>query len=282
MRGERRAPVLAAVGLLLLFAGCQATVDRFRANYAAKQGNDFYKAGDYDKAIEWYRYATYLNPELGIAYYHAALANMALYKPGSRHWKDLHYSQEAIDNLKRYLYFTPGNQEAKDHLLTVYLQAERYDEAADFFKDELEAVGGEDPARASELMQRLGMIYAKKGDFDNSFEWYKKRAEIERDSPEAFYTIGVLCWDKVYHAGLMLDLDRRKELIEMGLDYLRQATDLRENYFEAVSYINLLFREKAKIAAQLGNNEDYAKWTQEADKNLKLALRMRKEVMAKK
>ena len=35
---------------------------------------------------------------------------------------------------------------------------------------------------------------------------YKKRAEIEKDDPEALYTIGVLCWDKVYHGGLTLDL----------------------------------------------------------------------------
>ena len=60
------------------------------------------------------------------------------------------------------------------------------------------------------------MIYAKKGDFDQALEWYKKRAEIERDDPEALYTIGVLCWDKVYNGGLTLELERRRELIDMG------------------------------------------------------------------
>ena len=79
-------------------------------------------------------------------------------------------------------------------------------------------------------------------------EWDRKRAEIETDDAEALYTIGVLCWDKVYHGGLTLDLDRRRELIEMGLDYLNRASGLRENYFEAISYVNLLYREKAKVA----------------------------------
>ncbi len=271
--------VLAAA--LLAATGCQGTIDGLRANYAAKQGNDFYKAGDYSKAIEWYRYSTYLNPELAIAYYHAALAYMALYRPGSMHPKDARYAEEAINNLQRYLAAVPDHVEAQDHLLTVYLQTSRYDEAAQVFEDELQRLGGENPARASDLMQRLGMIYAKKGDFENSLEWYKKRSEIE-DSPEALYTIGVLCWDKVYRGHMTISLERRQELIDLGLDYLNKAAERRENYFEAVSYINLLYREKAKVAAEVGNLEDFAKFNQEADKQLKLALKMRKEVMAKK
>ena len=47
------------------------------------------------------------------------------------------------------------------------------------------------------------------------------------------------------------------------------------------SYVNLLYREKAKLAQILGNNDEYVKFTQEADKNMKLALEMRKRVMAK-
>jgi tetratricopeptide (TPR) repeat protein len=124
------------------------------------------------------------------------------------------------------------------------------------------------------------MIYAKKGDFEQSLEWYKKRAEIEKDDPEALYTIGVLCWDKVYNGGLTLELDRRRELIDMGLDYLGRANELREDYFEATSYVNLLYREKAKLAQILGNNDEFVKFTQEADNNMKLALEMRKRAMA--
>ena len=292
----RAVPVLLLAGLLLAATACADPIYSLRANYAARQGNDFYKAGDFKKAIEWYRYATYLNPDLDIAYYHAALANMALYKPGSRHPKDIRYSGEAIKNLKWYIESEPQNvQDAKGYLLTVFLQGERYDDAIEFFEGDLQAMGGDDPVRATQMMQTLGMIYAKKGDFENSLEWYKKRAEnlaVRRpenpgeeevkEESEALYTIGVLCWDKVYNGGLTIDLDRRRDLIEMGLDYLQQATTLREYYFEAVSYINLLYREKAKLARDLGNNEEYVKWTQMAVDNQKLALKMMKENAAKK
>jgi tetratricopeptide (TPR) repeat protein len=272
---------LALAALLAATTGCEGTIDRLRANYAARQGNDAYKVNDFPRAIEWYRYANYLNPDLDLAYYHTALAYMAIYKPGSMHPKDVRYSEEAIANLLRYLRLNPAHEDAKNYLLTIFLQADRHAEAAEFFEQELKR-GGDDAESASALMQKIGMIYAKKGDFENSLEWYKKRAEIEKDDPEAVYTIGVLCWDKVYNGGLTLDLDRRRELIDMGLDYLARANELRVDYFEATSYVNLLYREKAKLAQILGNNDEFVSFTQEADKNMKLALEMRKRVMAKK
>ncbi|HEV8699718.1 MAG TPA: hypothetical protein VGV60_00410 [Candidatus Polarisedimenticolia bacterium] len=281
MRTDRLAVVLALSALLLSGTGCQGTVDHLRANFAAKQGNDLYKAQDFQKATEWYRYSLYLNPELPIAYHNAGLAYMALYKPGSHHPKDVYYSQQAIDHLQRYLRFEPDDEDAKNQILTVFLQAERYDDAAKFFEAEVKERGS-DPVVAARLAQVLGMIYAKKGDFESSLEWYKKRAEIEKDNPEALYTIGVLCWDKVYHAGITMEMDKRNEMTEMGLDYLKRAADLRENYFEATSYINLLYREKAKSAAQIGNNDDFVKYTQEADKFMRQSLEQRKKAMVKK
>jgi tetratricopeptide (TPR) repeat protein len=281
MRRDRLAVALSLSALVLSGTGCEGMIDHLKANFAAKQGNDLYKAQDYQKAVEWYRYSLYLNPELPIAYHNAGLAYMALYKPGSRHPKDLYYSQQAIDHLQRFLRFEPDDEDAKNQILTVFLQAERYDDAAKFFEAEVKERGS-DPEVASRLAQVLGMIYAKKGDFESSLEWYKKRAEIEKDNPEALYTIGVLCWDKVYHAGISMELDKRGEMIEMGLDYLRRAADLRDNYFEATAYINLLFREKAKVAQLVGNIEDFAKFNQEADKYVRLSLEQRKKAMAKK
>lgn len=281
MRRDRLFVALALSVLGLSGTGCQGTIDHLKANFAAKQGNDLYKAQDYQKAVEWYRYSLYLNPELPIAYHNAGLAYMALYKAGSRHPKDLYYSQQAIDHLQRFLRFDPHDEDAKNQILTVFLQAERYDDAAKFFEAEVKERGS-DPAAASRLAQVLGMIYAKKGDFESSLEWYKRRAEIEKDNPEALYTIGVLCWDKVYHAGTTMELDKRSEMVELGLDYLQRAVDLRDNYFEATAYINLMYREKAKLAQLVGNIEDFARFTQEADKYMRQSLEQRKKVMAKK
>ena len=281
LRRKALLTVLAISGVLSVLTGCQSTLDHIKANYAVKQGNDLYKAEGYLKAIDWYRYATYLNPDLDIAYKNTAFAYMGEYKPGSKHPKDIRYSQGAIDNLKQYLKHYGDDQDAENYLLTVYLESERFDEAAAYFEDRLRQKGSDTDA-ASSLMQRIGMIYAKKGDFEQSLEWYKKRAEIRKDDPEALYTIGVLCWDKVYHAPLTIDLDRRKELIELGLQYLKRAMDLRDPYSAAALYVNLLYREKAKVGQQTGNMDEYAHWMQEADKMQKVGIEMRKAEMAQK
>jgi hypothetical protein len=66
----------------------------------------------------------------------------------------------------------------------------------------------------------------------------------------------------------------------MGLDYLNRASSLRPDYMEAISYINLMYREKAKTAAMVGDNEGAAKWNQEADKYMHQALDLRRKQMA--
>ena len=279
-RGQQ-AVALALAAVLGTATGCQNTIYKLKANYAVKQGNDFYKADNFLQAIQWYRYATYLNPDLDIAYYHAGLAYLAEYKPGSKHPKDIAYAKGAIDNLKRYLDDNPQNQDARNYLLTIYLQSEHYDEAADYFQRVLKQ-SENDPAMVSKLMQTIGMIYAKKGDFEASLEWYKKRAEVDKDDPEALYTIGQLCWEKVYRAPLTITLDRRRELIDMGIEYLKRAMEMKPDYFAATAYVNLLYREKAKLAQETGNLEEVAKNMQEADHYQKMALDMRNRANAAK
>src|SRR3989442_8262192 len=53
MRPERLARGLALLTLCLAGMGCEGIVDHLKANFAAKQGNDLYKAQDYQKAVEW-------------------------------------------------------------------------------------------------------------------------------------------------------------------------------------------------------------------------------------
>ena len=281
MRLKHRALALALAASLVATTGCKQTINHLKANYYIKQGNQLYKAGDHLKAIDWYKRAIRYNPDFPLPYYDTALCYMALYKPGSKHPKDQEYLQGAIDYFTRFLRYEPMNDDAKGFLLNVYMQGERYDDAAAFFEKELKAKQG-DPQAASQLMQRLGMIYAKKGEFETSLDWYKKRAELDKNSPEALYTIGVLCWDKVYHQGASLDNEKRSQLIDMGLDYLNRSAAMKTDYFEAVLYVNLLYREKAKLAHEMGNDDDMNKYVEEANKNQKLALEMRQRVMAKK
>src|SRR2546422_1037206 len=257
MRPERLARGLALLTLCLASMGCEGIVDHLKANFAAKQGNDLYKAQDYQKAVEWYRYSLYLNPELPIAYHNAGLAFMALYKPGSHHPKDLYYAQQAIDHLGRFLSYEPDNEEAKNQLLTVFLQAERFDDAAKFFEGEMKERGS-DPEVASRLAQILGMIYAKKGDFDSSLEWYKKRAEIQKDNPEALYTIGVKRLRIVFLdlCPLFVPLERRIEVSLLGVDHPQDLRQAGCHLRVAAALLHLPLEELGRVVEALRLQED--------------------------
>ena len=59
---------------------------------------------------------------------------------------------------------------------------------------------------------------------------------------------------------------------------LQKAVDLKPDYFEAYSYINLLWRQKALTEM---DPEEAMKDIQQADINLKKALKLRQEQMKK-
>ena len=126
-------------------------------------------------------------------------------------------------------------------------------------------------------MQSLAMLYFKKGDFDNGVQWLKKRLEVEGNNPEVYYLIGVQAWDRSYNYP-DLDPALRAKIVDDGLQSLNKAVEIKPDYFEAVSYINLLYREKAKMETDPAKKQEY---TDTANKYLQQALEMRKAAQEK-
>jgi tetratricopeptide (TPR) repeat protein len=121
------------------------------------------------------------------------------------------------------------------------------------------------------------MLYFKKGDFDNGVTWLKKRLEIEGNNPEVYYLIGVQAWDRSYNYP-DLDPAMRAKIVEDGLESLNKAVQLKPDYFEAITYINLLYREKAKMETDPAKKQEYL---DTANKYLQQALEMRKAAQEK-
>ncbi|HTR03157.1 MAG TPA: tetratricopeptide repeat protein [Thermoanaerobaculia bacterium] len=270
MRHRQRA---AAAAFFLLALTALAGCDKFKSKQAIKKGNEFLKAAQYQSALAEYEEALRLDPGETKLHKHLGIAYMGMYQPGSKHPKDLEYAQKAIDNLKLYVQAYPDDNKALEYLVSMYLNTERYDDAIAFYQNEFLKRNPKD----AKAMNSLAMLYFKKGDFDNGVLWLKKRLELEGTNPEVYYLIGVQAWDRSYN---FPDLDPalRAKIVDEGLQSLNKAVELKPDYFEAVSYINLLYREKAKMETDPAKKQEY---TDTANKYLQQALEMRKAAQEK-
>ena len=261
---QRAAAAALFVLAVLTLPGC----DLIRSKKEIKRGNEYLKAAQYQSALAAYQEALRLDPGETKLHKHIGIAYMGLYQPGSRHPKDLEFAQKAIENLKEYVAIYPDDKKALEYLISMYLNTESYEDAIAFYQNEILK---RDP-KDSKAMQSLAMLYFKKGDFDNGVKWLKERLTVEGTNPEVYYLIGVQAWDRSYN---FPDVDPvlRAEIVEEGLQALNKAVELKPDYFEAVSYINLLYREKAKMETDPEKQKEY---TALANEYLQKALAMRK------
>jgi tetratricopeptide (TPR) repeat protein len=270
MRYRQRA---AAAASLLIAVVALSGCNKIKSKQEVKRGNEFLKAAQYQSALAAYEEALRLDPGETKLHKHIGISYMGMYQPGSKHAKDLEFAQKAIDNLKQYVAAYPDDKKALEYLVSMYLNTERYDDAIDFYQNNLLKTNPKD----SKAMQSLAMLYFKKGDFDNGVKWLKARQTVEGNNPEVYYLIGVQAWDRSYN---FPDLDPalRAKIVDEGLESLNKAVEMKPDYFEAVSYINLLYREKAKMETDPAKKQEY---TDTANKYLQQALEMRKAAQEK-
>lgn len=252
--------ILAALGL----AGC----NKLKSKQEIKKGNEFFKAGQYESALSSYQEAHKLDPSEKKIYKNIGLAYMGRYQPGSKHAKDLEFAQKAIENLNIYVEAFPQDRKAREFLVSMYLATDRYDDAIKFYEEMLKI----DP-KDSKAMSSIAQMYFKKGDFDTAVTWLKKRLEVEGNNPEVYYLVGVQAWDRSYNFP-DLPPETRAKIVDEGLQALNKAVEIKPDYFEAISYINLLYREKAKMEADPARKKEYI---DTADKYLQQALELRKK-----
>lgn len=275
-RGRKLASLLMLAALTLSGTAC----NKFKSKQLIREGNAFYKEQRYDDALKKYVEAQSLDPDEVRLEKFVAMGYMALYNPGSTHPKDVEALEKSIVHFKKYLAAKPDDDKAAKFLVTTYMNAQRYDDAISYFKELIQ----KHPTDA-QAAQTIAMLYARKGDYENSITWQKKRAELEPTNAEVFYTMGVTAWDKSYNTvGTEISPDtgltpeKRKEIIDFGMAQLDKAIELRPDYFEAMLYKNLLYRQYARIES---DPTKVAELSEKANEWQKKALEVRKKVQEK-
>ncbi|MBZ5637857.1 MAG: hypothetical protein LAO51_03770 [Acidobacteriia bacterium] len=266
--------VLAALGLAL--PACDSVKFRYHMN----EGNKAYKSQHYEDAIAEYRKVVSFLPSDWNANYQIAVSYLAMYHPNSIHPKDIEYSEKAAAALEKLLTMKAPDAATVDKVRGFYVglltAASKSDKAIAFYED-LVRKEPNNPVFAAQLAQ----LYAKKPDFPQALKWFTRRAEIEPSNKEAWYTIGVLCWERSAKGGLLVsDQERADQLIPTGMKALEKAISLDPDYFESLVYMNLLYREKAKLASAAGDQAAFQDSMNKSQEFTKRAQEARKKNLA--
>ena len=221
-RSARLVAALAVSAALLTTAGC----DRLRARDQLNKGVLAYKNLQYESAMEHFKNAIRFDPELKVAKLYLATAYAQQYVPDVDTPENLRNAQAAIDEYQDVLKTDPGNANSLLGIAYLYMSMKKFDEAR---------------------------------------EYYKKAIASDPNNPEAYYSVGVIDWRAAYKdigerkakVGLKVDDPLKSKpicveikaidgaRIDEGLKMLQLAMQKREDYDDAMAYLNLLYRRKA-------------------------------------
>lgn len=248
-------PILAALATTQAFGSS-------REQFFLDEGKELYQAQKYEEAIAQFDQLLELDPTNWSANYLTAASYLALYHSGSEQPKDQDYAEKGLVAFERTLKLAPPSSEEREKAESSYLSF-------------LEATGDRDKALAYlekqlasrpndlALLAQIAVLYQRKGEFSKALGYLEKRANLDPSNKDAWYTLGVNCWARSYHGGPDLSQEERELVIEKGIQALEKALAIDPVYFDALSYINLIYREKAKALAADGKNaeavEAYAK-----------------------
>lgn len=224
-RAARFVTVFAFAGTLLMTAGC----NKLRARDQLNKGVQAYKGANYESAIEHFKNAVSLDNDLKVAKMYLATAYAQQYVPGVDTPENLRNAEQAIEKYK------------------------------DVVKN--------DPQNVTSL-KGIAFLYMQQKKFDDAREYYKKAIDADPNDPETYYSVGVIDWSQAYKdaadvksreslkvedelkgKGSQKICDELKtkdgQIVDEGMKMLQTAIDKRQDYDDAMAYMNLLYRRKA-------------------------------------
>lgn len=257
--------------LVLASSGC-GVMDKLKARDQLNKGVEAYKNAKYGEAVDHFKQAIELDPTNPNARLYLATAYMNQYIPGADSPDNNKNSQAARDEFMKVLQDNPNDKMAVQSLASL-----SYSEA-----------GG------------ISDVDAKLKKLDEARKWNERLIQIDPNSKEGYYTLAVIDWAKWYpnytsarvklgmkpeDPGPIKDKKARQELkdtydamIQDGIKNLEMALKIDPQYDDAMSYLNLLIRERADLD---DNTDDYKKDIATAEMWMNKAMDTRKIKAAK-
>jgi tetratricopeptide (TPR) repeat protein len=245
-----RKVVVPPILLLMLVAGVLLTgCDTLQARMELNKGNSYYKNEKYKDAMIQFQKGLALDPSLKFAWRSVALSAMVLYRPGVEDAENMRYFSTTIDAFKKYLAAFPQDQKAQEFMVGTYMAANKFDEVLAYLQGELKKNPGE--LKANKL---IVSIYLRTQRIKEAYDWIVNH--IPKTDAEPYYLVSVYCWDKAYRDPSITP-QQRGEYVELGLTSADKALQMQPEYFDAMIYTNLLYREKAKLQTTEATKQQY-------------------------
>jgi tetratricopeptide (TPR) repeat protein len=241
MTTRKPAAIFATAVLALLGANCSKLKSRNELN----QGVQAFRNAQYPEAVEHFKTAVELDPNYATARLYLATSYMQQYIPGADSPENNQYWDAAYNQFK-----TVVDQDSKNSV-----------------------------ANAS-----IASLYLNKKDWANARRWYAKLIAIEPNNKEAYYSLGFITWSEWYpeynkeRIALSMKEDDKfpfkdkkasaelaekyGPMLDEGLKNLDKCLAIDPEYEDAMSYENLLIRERAYLA---DNKDAYDAQTKVAD-----------------
>jgi tetratricopeptide (TPR) repeat protein len=256
--------VLAVAATLLMTAGC----NKLKARDQLNKGVKAYRNANYEEAIEKFKNAVEFDPDLKVAKLYLATAYAQQYVPGVGDPANVRMAQQAIDEYQKVLESDP---------------------------------------KSVNSLKGIAFLYMQMKDFAKSRDYYKKAIEVDPDDPEIYYSVGVIDWTQAYKDaadlksanGMKVDdelkgkgsqkwcdqLKAKDEgAVDEGMKMLQTAIEKRQDYDDAMAYMNLLYRRKANdmTCDDAQARADYIKTANEWSDKAMAARKKKAEEAAKK
>ena len=224
---------VAAGVMVLVGASCQKLKSRDQLN----QGVRAFQSAQYPEAVEHFKTAVELDPAFPTARLYLATAYFQQYIPGAESPENTQMAKAAYDQFMKVLDQDTRNTVAMASVASLYLYQKKWDDAQ---------------------------------------QWYEKLVAVDPNNADAYYSLGFIAWSKWYPAygtarvelgmkqddpGPIKDKKVKQELktkwlptINAGLQALDKTLQINPEYEDAMSYENLLIRERADL---LDSKEEY-------------------------
>jgi len=265
----RVSAVLAGCAAVVALSGCAKLKSRDQRN----QGVHDFASAKYSDAIEHFKQAVDLDPTDPTSREYLATSYFAQWIPGADSPQNKEFATQAREEFAKVL-----EQNPKDVNALQYLGSMSYSEAVSLPSDE------------------------KIAKYNEAAEWNHKLIEADPNNKQAYYTLGVIMYNKWHPALIYAELNLKPPMkaddpgpikdkkvkedlkkdwgatLDEGMGDLQKALDIDKDYADAMVYMNLLIRERGYLAE---DKSEYDKEVNTANDWLQKAMDTKKANAAK-